>query len=162
VSLSGGQVTYTPDVDYNGAASFTYTVSDNGTTNRSAERRVGKATVNVTVSEVNDAPTAVDDNKTTAEDTTLTFAASDLTTDDSASVAEDGSVAIDVRANDTKGPANEAGQTLAVSAVGTPTHGTAAVIASGPNAGTVLYTPAADYNGPDAFTYTVSDNGTTN
>ena len=26
----------------------------------------------------------------------------------------------------------------------------------------MLYTPAANYNGPDSFTYTVTDNGTTN
>ena len=28
--------------------------------------------------------------------------------------------------------------------------------------GTVTYTPAADFNGSDSFTYTVTDNGTTN
>src|SRR5439155_978806 len=91
------------------------------------------------VSEVNDAPVA---------------------NADSATVAEDGSVVVDVRANDSTGPANESGQTLAVTAVGSPGHGTAAVITTDPDAGKALYTPAADDNGPDA--YTVTDNGTTN
>jgi hypothetical protein len=43
-------VTYTPDPDYNGTDSFTYTVTSDGTTET--------ATVNVTVNSVNDAPTS--------------------------------------------------------------------------------------------------------
>ena len=34
-----GEVTFTPDADYNGPASFTYTVRDNGTTNGSPTTR---------------------------------------------------------------------------------------------------------------------------
>ena len=34
------------------------------------------------------------------------------------------------------------------------------MISSGPDAGKVLYTPAADYNGSDSFTYKVCDDGT--
>ena len=59
--------------------------------------------------------------------------------------------------NDSTGPANESGQTLTISAVGSPAHGTAVV-----QSGKVKYTPNADYNGTDSFTYTVTDNGTTN
>jgi hypothetical protein len=142
VSLSAGTVTYTPNADYNGPDSFSYTVTDNGTTNGASDPKTATGTVNVTVTEVNDAPTA---------------------NDDTASVAEDGSVAIDVVGNDSRGPANESGQTLAVDSITAgPAHGTASVIASGPDAGKVLYTPAADYNGTDSFTYKVCDNGTTN
>src|SRR5207248_77334 len=65
-------------------------------------------------------------------------------------------------ANDTPGPANEAGQALSVSSAGQPAHGQAAVLTGGADAGKIGYTPAADYNGPDAFTYTACDNGTTN
>jgi hypothetical protein len=69
--------------------------------------------------------------------------------DDNASVAEDsGANLIDVLANDTD--AN--GDTLTVTAVTQGAHGSVA------NNGTsVSYTPAANYFGPDSFTYTVDD-----
>src|SRR5439155_22212893 len=74
---------------------------------------------------------------------------------DARSVAEDGSLVIDPRGNDSTGPLNESGQTLTVSAVGAPAHGTAVIIASGVDAGKILYTPAADYNGLDSFSYQI-------
>ncbi len=56
-----GVVTYTPSLNYHGAASFTYTISDgNGDT--------ATGTVNITVSSVNDAPEAADDSVTVSED----------------------------------------------------------------------------------------------
>ena len=114
---------------------------DNGTTNGADDFKSDIGQVDVTVTEVNDAPTAVDDTAT---------------------VAEDGSVVIDPRTNDSRGPANESAQTLTVIAVGSPAHGTAAFTVGGVNDGKILYTPAANYNGPDSFSYTVQDNGTTN
>ncbi|MFG1300912.1 tandem-95 repeat protein [Xanthobacter sp. V3C-3] len=52
VALANAQVTFTPDANYNGPASFTYTVSDgNGGTST--------ATVNIDVTPVNDAPVIV-------------------------------------------------------------------------------------------------------
>ncbi|MBX9623640.1 MAG: cadherin-like domain-containing protein [Gemmataceae bacterium] len=45
------------------------------------------------------------------------------------------------------------GDTLSVTAVGVPAHGSAL---RNPD-GTVTYTPAAGYTGPDSFTYTLSD-----
>src|SRR5206468_1114036 len=141
VSLTAGNVTYTPDANYNGPASFTYHVCDNGTTNGSPDPKCDTGTVNVDVTAVNDAPTAATDSKSTAEDTALTFPASDLTT------------------NDSKGPANESGQTLTVDAVNATasTHGTVSL-----TAGNVTHTPDANYTGPASFTYHVCDNGTTN
>ena len=62
-------------------------------------------------------------------------------------------------ANDSPGPANESGQTLTVTAVGSATHGNVSLNGM---TGEVTFTPDADYNGPASFTYTVRDNGTTN
>jgi len=48
-TLSGSQVTYTPNTNYNGSDSFTFTVSD-------AEYTSSAATVSITVASVNDLP----------------------------------------------------------------------------------------------------------
>jgi PKD repeat protein len=69
--------------------------------------------------------------------------------DDAASVAEDGSVDVDVLAND----ADPDGDTLAVVGVSDPANGTATVNTDG----TIRYVPDADFHGTDSFTYTVSD-----
>ncbi|HBO13095.1 MAG TPA: hypothetical protein DD491_09955, partial [Halieaceae bacterium] len=62
-----GTVTYTPNGDYSGPDSFTYTVQDNdGLVSN-------EATVSLTVDPVNDPPVAVDDSASTAEDTAVTF-----------------------------------------------------------------------------------------
>src|SRR3989442_15930704 len=78
ISLSSGTVSYVPDSNYNGAASFEYQVCDNGTTNGAPDSKCATGTVNVTISETNDNPVANADSKSTNEDTTLNFAASDL------------------------------------------------------------------------------------
>ncbi|WP_295641009.1 Ig-like domain-containing protein, partial [uncultured Methylibium sp.] len=64
---ASGQLIFTPAANYNGAASFTYTVSSGGVTET--------ATVNVTVTPVNDAPVAVADTRAVAEDATVTATA---------------------------------------------------------------------------------------
>ena len=86
------------------------------------------ATVSVTVDPVNDAPVAADDSDTTNEDT---------------------AVIIDLLANDT----DVDGDTLTITGVGTASNGT--VVDNGD--GTVTYTPDADFNGSDSFTYDISD-----
>ncbi len=124
VAIAGTQVTYTPNPDFHGADSFTYTASDgNGGTD--------SATVTITVTPVNDAPVAGDDT---------------------ASVVEDGSVAITVLGND----ADVDEDLLTVTSVTQGAHGS--VVINGDD--TVTYTPAANYNGADSFTYTVSDGET--
>ncbi|KQT11041.1 Ig-like domain-containing protein [Ramlibacter sp. Leaf400] len=76
VNIVGGNVVFTPDVDFSGTASFSYTVSDgNGGT--------ATAQVTVTVAAVNDAPVAMDDMLAGAEDTPLAVAAADLLSNDS-------------------------------------------------------------------------------
>lgn len=132
VALAAGQVTYTPAADYNGPASFSYTVCDNGTTTGSPDSKCADATVNVTVTPVNDAPVASDDSATTDEDT---------------------SVQVNVLSNDT----DVEGDALAVTAFTQGAHGSVTN-----NNGVLTYTPAHDYNGADSFTYTITDNGTTN
>ncbi len=120
-----GDVEFTPAADYNGAASFTYTVSDgNGGTST--------ATVDLTVNAVNDDPVAnADSGFSTNEDTLVTILASALL------------------ANDTDAD----NDTLTILSVQDAVNGTAVLNAQGD----VEFTPAADYNGPASFTYTVSD-----
>ena len=118
-----GGVRYTPAENWSGTDSFTYTITDTD-----GERDT--ATVTVTVNPVNDAPTAVDDTDSTAEDIAVT---------------------IDVTANDTDVD-TAYGDEISVSSVGTAAHGTVAIVEGG-----VRYTPTADWNGEDSFTYTITD-----
>jgi CSLREA domain-containing protein len=87
----------------------------------------GSASVVLTVSAINDAPVAADDSANTNEDTPVT---------------------VNVVANDT----DIEGDTLTVSAV---TQGANGVVTFA--GGAVTYTPNANFNGSDSFTYTVSD-----
>ena len=87
-----------------------------------------EASVSITVTAVNDAPVAADDAATTDEETTVT---------------------IDVLANDTDAD----GDPLTVQSMTDPSHGTL----TDNGDGTITYTPETDFNGTDAFTYTVSD-----
>jgi len=125
-------VEFTPALNFFGTATFTYSLNetDNGGNGTIADVT---GTVTVTVTPVNDAPTANDDaNVSTAEDT---------------------AVAISVLANDS----DVEGSTLTPSIVTPPTNGTVTVNANG----TITYTPTLNYNGSDSFTYRVTD-GTDN
>ena len=53
----------------------------------------------------------------------------------------------------------DTGETLRVSAVGTPSQGGTVTLA--PNGTHVLYTPKAGFTGQETFTYTISDRGGT-
>ncbi|MDP2243070.1 tandem-95 repeat protein, partial [Pseudomonas sp.] len=66
VELVGGNVVFTPDANYNGSATFTYTVSD-------GLGGLSTATVTVGIKAVNDAPVAVADSAITNEDTPVTI-----------------------------------------------------------------------------------------
>ena len=73
VDGASGNITYTPDPDYNGNDSFTYTVQDNqGATSN-------EASVTISVNPINDAPVANDDSATTTIDTAVTI---DVTAND--------------------------------------------------------------------------------
>ena len=62
-------MTYTPDANFNGAASFEYQVCDNGNTNGSPDPQCANGVVNVTVNPVNDAPSANSQSVTTNSNT---------------------------------------------------------------------------------------------
>ncbi|MDY6939510.1 MAG: tandem-95 repeat protein [Cyanobacteriota bacterium] len=71
-----GNVEFIPEANFNGNASFTYTVSD-------GKEGTATATVNVTVEPVNDNPTVIDDTATIEENTPLELLAADLLENDS-------------------------------------------------------------------------------
>ncbi|MDN6859271.1 Ig-like domain-containing protein, partial [Pseudomonas sp. CAN2814] len=64
VKLEGGNVVFSPNKDFNGNGSFTYTISD-------GHGGTSTATVTVGVTAVNDAPDAKSDSKSTGENTSI-------------------------------------------------------------------------------------------
>src|SRR5439155_1383114 len=119
-----GSFTYLPATNYLGTDSFTYKAND-------GQADSGVATVNITIGDVNDAPLAVNDSYTTAEDTTLNVAAQiGLATG-----------------------RHVAGDSLSAVLVSQPSHGTLTLNGNG----SFSYTPAANYNGTDSFTYKAND-----
>ncbi len=130
-----GSFTYTPNAGFVGTDSFTYRVSDEASpwhvhslASVLRGEHASTATVKVTVNAVgSQTPTAGDDSVMTAEDNPIV---------------------IDVLANDSAAD----GDTISVSGVGAPAHGTATVAG-----GKITYTPGTDYHGPDSFTYTITD-----
>ena len=121
IQITGGgtTVTYTPKSNDTGTYTFSYTISDG---NGGADT----ASVTVTVS-ANSAPSAVDDNATTSQDTPVT---------------------INVGANDS----DPDGDTLTFT-MGSVTNGT--IVYNG--AGQYTFTPANGFTGDATFTYSVSD-----
>lgn len=124
---ANGDVTFTPDENYYGEIIVGYTVEDSaGATDT--------GTLTITVTSVNDTPTAADD---------------------AVAVNEDSSVSINVTALiDDVDLTRPNGDELSVSvaAADKPEHGTITV-----NSGQCVYAPNADWNGSDVFTYTVTD-----
>ena len=126
-------MTYTPTADYFGPDVFTFATSDGLATS-------SPAVVSITVTEVNDPPVPAADSVTISE------GQSSLTIDD-----------LFLLANDIPGPANEAGQSLTLTAVtaGPDTHGTVTLAG-----GDVTFVPDQGFSS-GTFTYTVCDAGTT-
>jgi len=124
-----GTVVINPDKTVKYTPAESYNGSDSFTYTAS-DGNGGSATgtVTITVTPVNDAPVA---------------------SADSATVAEDGTVNVTVLGNDT----DLDGDTLSVASVTQGAHGAVVI---NPDK-TVRYTPAANYNGSDSFTYTISD-----
>ena len=118
-----GAFTYTPNANANGADSFQYTVSDTDGTSAAA-------TVNVTITAVNDLPTGQPDHYHIAEDGVLMVTAGVLDND------------IDLD-----------GDHLTAVLVTNVSNGTLAL----DRTGAFTYTPTANYNGNDSFTYKPND-----
>jgi hypothetical protein len=132
---NAAKVYFVPDENYNGSPTFQYAAIDNN-----GAQDGSPATATITVNAVNDAPVAVDD--------TLS------------SVNEDsGAIKIyftELTGNDSKGPANESGQTLTVTAVSNVVGGTVNI-----DSDHLHFTPTLNFNGTASFDYTVQDNGHT-
>lgn len=115
------QFIYSPNENFVGSDQFQYTISD-------GDGGSSSGWVDVTVTEINRAPVALDDSIETTEDHSATFS---------------------VLLNDT----DPDGDTLLVTDIGAPLHGSVILNTDG----TLSYTPKADYHGSDSFLYTVSD-----
>lgn len=131
VTLSGGQITYTPAANFVGQARFQYTVRD-------ANGASSQALVSVTVTAVNDAPVAVNDQFDATEDQALQVTVAQLLSND-----------FDV----------DSGDTISIVAVNATadTRGTV-----GLSSGNVTFTPTANFFGATSFEYVIVDsNGAT-
>ena len=123
LSGSGPDFTYTPAPNFHGSDSFTFRVQDQGAQGSNT------STVNITVTEVNDSPTANGQAVTTNSNTPVSVM---LTGNDLETAA--GDLVFEVTVN--------------------PAHGT--LSGTGAN---FTYTPNAKYAGPDSFGFTVRDSG---
>ena len=215
-----GTGTYTPNADFFGTDSFTYTIDDGY-----ANAEVGTVTIEVTGTP--DAPVAVDDAAITTNtsqavvnvfandydpdgdepfylsaisnpangvasfqtDGTVTYTpnegfvgqdvitysitdgASGVFAQATVTITVTGALAGPVAADDTSTTAEETAVTVAVLSndvdpqgdaltVATFTQGANGMVAAG-ESGTLVYTPAADFNGTDTFTYTATDGADT-
>ncbi len=120
VTGGGTGLTYQPNANFVGADSFTYTLNGGSS-----------ATVNVTVTPVNDAPVAGDDSYTVAEDGSLTVVVTGLLAND-----------VDVD-----------GDAITATIVTQPAHG---ILTANPD-GSFTYNPSANFVGTDTFTYRAGD-----
>lgn len=133
-----GSFTYTPPANYHGAGSgnsFTYTMHEVTTGDPCDSNQPSTATVEITVDAVNDAPSATADSFLALRNTTLNIGAPGVLSNDS-----------DID-----------GDSLTAQKVNDPTHGIVVLAANG----SFSYTPAANYTGPDTFSYKASDGDAT-
>jgi gliding motility-associated-like protein len=130
-----GVLTYSPNVDFNGDDTFTFTAKDD-------EGAVSDpATVTISVTNVNDSPVSQDQSITTREDTVtdpaITLVATDVDDDDSTLVYT-------ILTLPSKGTLKDGA--TEISAAGTVLSGA-----------TLTYTPNTNYNGNDSFTFSAKD-----
>ncbi len=129
------KIEFTPTDNWNGLESFAYTITD-------GLGAQATATITLTVTPVNDAPTAVADSVLTAEDSSIT---------------------VDVLANDTDVDASTTlntypgavlDQNLQIVSLAGVDNGTAEITNN-----KVVFHPAANWHGDESFQYTIKDAG---
>ena len=128
-NINNGMAEYTPNTDYVGTDTFTYTVQDN----QGQASNLATVTVTVSASTPTDKPIAVDDLITTTVNNAIT---------------------ISVLTNDKSNPDTIGLNTSTLSVVDYASKGTTNVQSNGQ----IIYTPNTDYVGTDTFTYTIKDN----
>ena len=127
IAMNGALLYYTPNTDFYGNDSFSYTVTNDVNT--------ATATVTVSVEKNTTTPTGPAADSITAED--------DFTTTN-----QNATATINVLANDFC----SAGYSLTITGTGNPLNGSITR-----NAGVISYTPNTDFHGTDHFSYTVSN-----
>src|SRR5262249_23031172 len=141
---ANGVITYTPNANYNGTDTFTYTVTSGGTTET--------ATITVNITPVNDAPVnTVPGAPSTAEDTPKAIAGISVPDIDSTTLTPTVSVTqgtLDVTTGGGTTISNNG--TTSVTLVGTATQINAALAG-------LTYTNQPDFNGADTLTVVSSD-----
>jgi hypothetical protein len=133
--VSGTDAIGTSAVAANGTLTFTPVLNANGTativyraTSTQGSQLSDEGTITINVTPVNDAPTASDRSVTVLEDNSI-----------------DIDLSGDVADVDSTG--------LVITVAGNPSNGSATALGDG----VIRYTPDADYNGTDSFTYQVTD-----
>ncbi|TCJ17987.1 retention module-containing protein [Parasulfuritortus cantonensis] len=152
--IAAGKLSYLPDTDENGSpyASFTFSVQDSAGAYDDVPN-----TFTFDVNPVNDAPNAVDNHYTTPEDTVLS--GNVITDDDNGSAAGGQDSDVDNSLSELRITQVNGQYLIFDFSTGTATvdlaHGTLVISENGD----FSFTPDADYNGTQSFTYTVSDPG---
>ena len=133
-------LSFSPTADFNGSASLRLITSDLGNTGTGGVL-TDSDSIAITVTEVNDAPVAVNDILS--------------------AVAEDSGTRIisyaALAGNDSAGPANESAQNLTITGVANALGGSVSIVD-----GAVHFNLTPDFHGTTSFEYTVADDGTTN
>ena len=120
-----GSFSYTPNANFNGADSFSYQARDSGGATSAP------TTVTITVTPVNDVPSAAPNSYSTGEDRPLTISAPGVLANDS----------------------NPDGGAFSAVLVSGPSNGTLTLNSNG----SFTYTPNANFNGADSFSYKARD-----
>jgi VCBS repeat-containing protein len=144
---ANGNLVFTPALNFNGSASFDYTISD-------GDGGSATATVNLTIASVNDTPLATSATVTTLEDTAYIFAVSDFGFSDPNDSPANSLLAVEITTLPAAGTLTDNGTAVTAGQFISLTELTT---------GNFTFTPAANANGTGyaTFTFQVEDDGGT-